>query len=600
MSILGKLMHVLAAATLSPVLDKGRALLASRGRTRGCSGMFAIALLTGCTGYVGSAGSAASGRFGAGGASDAALGTSAGGAGAQTPSAVFSDLPDTPFAPAPGGLKRLTVAQYLRTVEDLLGPGLNLPTNLEPDALVDGFTAIGATEVPLSSTGIEQYDEAARSLAGQVFASGPRRQTFVGCVPARATDDCARSFIGRFGARAWRRPLEPDELERYLALHKSVSTSLADPWKGLEYAVAAFLESPFFLHRVELGQPDPERPGLARFDDYEMGSRVAYFLWGTTPDDQLFTAAENGGLKTDAGLRAQVARLLASPRVQSNLLSFFAEHFVLTSLETLSREPSLYPNATPSLGLAMRGEWERVVADYAFNPSGDFREVLTAPDTYVNTELASLYGLTAPAAGFTKVALPASQRRAGVLSLSGLLAATAHPNRSSPTARGVFLRRKLLCQVVGPPPPGVVVAIESDPAKPNTTLRKRLEAHRTNPACAGCHANFDPIGLGLENYDALGAYRELEDGQPVDASGSIDGIDFIGAAALGKILRDDRRFSDCLARHLYSQAVGHAVTPGEGQTVKTLAQGFDTSGHVFDLLTSIILSNGFRLASSVR
>jgi hypothetical protein len=518
------------------------------------------------------------------------------------PEAGLFDSLSTSFTPATTGLRRLTTAHYLATVQDLLGAPLTLPANLEPDTLVEGLTAVGATEVPISSRGVELYDEAARALAAQVFADASRRRAFVGCAPTAADDACVRGFLTRFGRKAWRRPLETAEFNRYLALTVRLSATFSDPWKGLEYTTAAFLESPHFLHRVELGATDPANPAWSRLSPYELASRLSYFLWGTAPDDALLAAAERGELSNPAQLRVHVERLVASPKLRANVLGFFEEHFGLSSLQRLERDTVAYPFVTEELGPAMREEWQRSLGDIAFEPSTDFRDVLTSQSTWVNATLAPVYGLSAPSTAFAKVAFPANQGRAGLLGWSGVLAATAHHNRSSPTARGVFVRRKLLCQTIPPPPPNVSNAIDAASTDPKLTLRARLEAHRSNPNCAGCHALLDPIGLGLENYDAVGAFRTTEPSSaPIDATGALDGTDYTQAAALGQLLRSRQRFTDCIVRNLYSHAVGHTVTPGEGPVVRAVSQSFGTNGYHFtELLTAIALSDGFQLSKGLR
>lgn len=524
----------------------------------------------------------------------------AGGAGAGPVQPEPMPPPDLPFAAAPSGLRRLTLSQYRASLADLLGGQVNLPASLEPDVPVDGLIAIGATEVPISALGVEQYDEAARAVAQQVFADSARRSALVPCAPSLTDPGCARSSLAAFGRRAWRRPLEADELTRYVALHTTVANAFQDPWKGLEFAIAALVQSPNFLHRVELAEADPQSPGGARYRADALASRLSYFLWGTTPDEALLEAAESGALLTADGLRAQVDRLLASPRLRPALLEFFSEHLGLTRLETLQRDPVRYPAAGPALFVAMRGELDRVLSDYALTPR-DFRDVLTSDSTWVNAELGAIYGVSAPAMSFAKVQFPPGQARAGLMGLSGVLAATSHGDRSSPTARGVFVRRKLLCQVIAPPPPNVSTELPVADPNANLTTRERLDEHRSNPTCAGCHAAIDPIGLGLENYDAVGTYRAMEAGKPIDPRGVLDGVTFEGAAQLGAALKGNSAFVSCLTQHLYSQAVGHSVTPGEKVTVKALQQAFASSGYqVGALISAIARSDGFLLAQGQR
>ncbi len=500
------------------------------------------------------------------------------------------------FVPSPAALHRLTRQQYRNTVVDLLGDGLTLPVELEVDTLVDGLTAVGATEVPISSRGVELYDDAARALASQVFADAGRRQGLVGCTPVAGDDACARAFLARFGRRAWRRPLTQAEVDRYAALSKTVAGSLSSAWTGLEYAVSALLQSPAFLHRVELGEPDPAHPGWFRYTGYELASRLSYFLWNGPPDEALLTAAESGALVNPDGLKAEVARMVASARVRPALLAFLGEHLAVGGLDTLQRDAALFPRATATLGPSMRQELDLVLGEYALAPTADLRDLLTAQTTWVNPELAALYGMPAPSgSAFARVAFPAGQGRAGLMGLSGLLAITSHPYRTSPTGRGVFLRRRLLCQVIAPPPPNAVDTLDAQAPAAGETLRQRLQAHRENPACAGCHAAVDPVGLGLERYDAVGAHRTAENGQPVDSRGELDGAAFDGAAQLGAALRSNVDFTDCVARRLYSHAVGHAVQPEEARPLAEAIRGFDASGYrLLDLAAAIALSEGFR------
>ncbi|MBK7860313.1 MAG: DUF1592 domain-containing protein [Archangiaceae bacterium] len=529
-----------------------------------------------------------------------------GGPGVRAP---VEDPPTTPptvvapkvFAPAPAGLKRLTVEQYRNSVVDLLGTPLTVPADLEADTPVDGLSTVGASDVPISARGVEQFDAAARAMAAEVFATPARRVALVGCTPAAGDAPCVRTFLARFGERAWRRPLESAELDRYVALSGSVATTLADVWKGPELAVATLLASPNFLHRVELIAPDAAHPGWFRYDASALATRLSYFLWNTTPDAALLAAARTGELDTADGLRTQVDRLLGDPRTKPALLTFFADQLGLGALDRLERDPALFPGATATLGASMRQELDRFIGLHALEPGRDFRHMLSTPDTFANAELAALYGVAAPASGFGAVRFSSQQPRAGLLGTAGVLALTSHPYRTSPTGRGVFVRRKLLCETIAPPPPNVSNSVDGAPAPTGTTLADRLAQHRADPVCASCHAKLDPVGLGLEAFDAVGAHRTTDNGGHIDSNGQLDGRAFVGASGLGTLLENDPRIPACVSKRLYNHAVGRVLTAGDGAAIDAVATELQQHGYsVLELARAITQSDGFRLASGQR
>jgi hypothetical protein len=505
------------------------------------------------------------------------------------------------FAPAASTLRRLTVAQYRNSVRDLLGAAVTPPSDLEPDTALDGFASIGAARVSLSSTAVEQFETAALALSHQALADAKTRASLVTCTPAGAADDaCARQFVTSFGRRAWRRDLTTDEVTRYAGIATNASGVLKDFWAGLEYALAGLLQSPHFLYREELGTTDPAEATRRVFTGYELASRLSFFIWNSTPDDKLLDAAKAGKLATVEGLGAEAQRLFDSPRSHDATGSFFTELLRLGELDDLPQLPAAYPQVSATLGASMRGETLRGLDDLVFAGDNDFRQLFDANTTYVNAELAKLYGLPAPAGtDFVKTALPDGSPRAGLLGQASFLALNAHADSSSPTRRGKFIREVLLCQSIPPPPPNVDTTFPVDvPGAAPTTTRQKLEKHRTlGASCTTCHKAMDPIGLGLENFDGIGAYRTKEAGQTIDASGDLDGATFTDARGLGAALKSNPDVGSCLARGVLRYATGHIEVDGEESVVNAVSQQFATDGYRFrSLLFSVVISAGFRYA----
>jgi hypothetical protein len=441
----------------------------------------------------------------------------------------------------------------------------------------------------------EQFETSSYAIAKQVLTNTATRTALVGCSPAAATDDaCTRQFVQKIGRRAFRRPLIEDEIVQFANIARTAQTQLADFFGGLQYALAGILQSPHFLYRQELGAPDAAKPGRVRFDDFELATRLSFFLWNSTPDDLLLDAATAKQL-TAGALATHATRMLASERTSTAMQTFFTELYRLGELDDLPLLPSLFPLMTPTIGPAMRTETLRVLNDVAFTRNGDFREVFDARGTYVNKELAGLYGVAAPAGtDFAPITLPDTGMRAGLLGQASFLAVSSQPNRSSPTRRGKFIREMVLCQTIPTPPPDVTPFPDAAPG----TAREKLTAHRQNPACAGCHQVMDPIGLGLENFDGLGAFRATDKGLAIDATGELDGVQFAGPRDLARALKNHPDVPTCLARNLYRYAMAHIENSGEEAAIMLLAQAFRDNGYRFrSLVEAVVHSPAFVTAA---
>jgi len=493
------------------------------------------------------------------------------------------------------GLRRLTSEQYAATVQTLLGVSTAGMPAIERVSPAAGFSAIGASTTAVSGAGVGQFEAAGRFLAQAAFAAPATRANLVGCTPAGVADmACFASFVRGFGQRAFRRPLTSDEVTRYTAATAQLAMSTGDAWQALEAITSAFLQSPHFLYLTEVGEPDPANPARYRYTSDEMASRLSYFLTGNMPDDALMAAAASGSLLTSAGVQAQVARLLDLPAAHDSLRGFFATMLSLDNLDTLTRPTQLFPQFTSTLGAAMKQETALVFDDLVFGRDGDYRRLFDQTETFVNAELAALYGLPAPAgAGFARTTLPASSHRAGLLGQAGVLAARDHSDGTSPTRRGLFVMTRLLCQDLPLAPPANLTI----PPLPTgmLTARQRLEPHASNAVCAACHTQMDPIGLSLEHFDAMGVYRDTDRGMAIDDSGALDGKSYQGEIGLGAILRDHPALGPCLVQALYGVSVGHLATAFDKPTFGAMVQSFAAGGaRIRGLLAAVATSDGFR------
>lgn len=500
------------------------------------------------------------------------------------------------FAPTTSyQLRRLTTEQYVASVETLLGVSAQGMPPIEPVAPVAGYTSIGAATTVVSSDGVAQFEATANFLAAAAMTSSTARAQLLPCTPSSVSDTaCFTQFAGTFGQRAFRRPLTTTEVAAYSALTAQVAMSTGDPLLGVQSTVSAFLQSPNFLYLPELGEPDPVQPGRLRYTDYEMASRLSFFLTNQTPDDQLLAAAGNGELTTVAGVDAQVDRLLAAPGAHDAMKNFFTAMLSLDGLDGLARSPAAFPQFTPTLAGALKQQTLLTFDDLIFSRDADYHSVFTDQSTFVNAELATFYGLTPPTSGgFVKLMLP-SGPRVGLLGQAGVLLVHDHSEATSPTKRGLFVLTKLLCQPLAlAPPAGLTIP---PPPTGKMTARQRLTQHAT-AGCSSCHTPMDSVGLSLEHFDALGVWRDQDQGLAIDDSGQLGGVSYQGEAGLSSLVASHRATDPCLVQALYGASVGHVPSEFDRDGFKSLVTGFDAGGSkIKPLLKAITESDGFRYA----
>jgi hypothetical protein len=445
----------------------------------------------------------------------------------------------------PLAMRRLTTSQYKATIADVLGADIEVAGRIEPDNRRDGLLAVGASFVSVTGAGFEQYETAARHIAEQALDPA-HRGAVVPCTPsdAAAPDDaCADAFIRQVGARLLRRPVDDADVAPRVALARESAVALGDFYAGLQPVLTSLLLAPEFLFRVEVAEADPQAPQRQRLTDASMATRLSYFLWNTTPDAELAEAAQRGELVDDAGLERAVDRLLESPRLVEAVRAFFSDLYGFDEIEDglVRKDPTLFPAFSQALITDAREQTLRVIAHHLLDEDGDYRQLFTTRESFMTRALGIVYQVPVrTVGGWEPYTFPAGSPRAGLLTHISILALRSHPGRSSPTLRGKFVREVLLCTDVPPPPGDVDFSMFGDPSGPNRrTARERLQQHVENEVCAGCHGMMDPIGLGLEQLDGIGEYRDTENGATTRRG-----------AARRRRFRRRRRLGDVLARDL--------------------------------------------------
>jgi hypothetical protein len=559
-----------------------------RTRTTGvCLACAIAALLLGCTGEIigGDGPSSSEGTTPGGTAGPGSPGSGGPGTPGADPGTTTGSL-----APGPT-LRLLTNSQYIATMRSLFPFADELTYDLEADIALSGFTSIGAATVALSAKATETYLKIAEAAAARAFADEASATAFIGCAPADSA--CASGFVQSFGRRAFRRSLSSEEQTRYVGLYTTGIEKLGDATAALEHVTTAILASPYFLYRVELGEPNAASPTGRALTGVEVASKLAYLLWDGPPDTALLDLGEGNSLGTADAVRQQAERLLSSAEFAAGMENLFDDYLKLSRLDAVEKLESAFPAFSPSLLSAMRQEtllgFQRVVDEGL-----DFRTLFNGTSSFVNAELADLYGVDGVSGtDFVQVELPAATGRRGLLGQASILSLYSHPSTTSPTLRGKFVRETLLCQIIAPPPDDVDTSLP-DLSEAQTT-RERFSLHAQDPGCAGCHQYMDPIGLGLENFDGIGAYRSEENGEPIDASGELDGTAFTGPAGLADALAVHSDVPECFARSVFRYGWGRLEAGSDEALIATLTAAFSqTSFKVRELMLSAVAAPEFQ------
>jgi hypothetical protein len=495
-------------------------------------------------------------------------------------------------------MHRLSNTEYDNTIRDLFhGLPVSPSADFPADEVSLGFDNI-ADVLSVTPVLFELYERAAGQTIAQALATsgeGSVRDRILTCTPAPGAEAaCAEEVLRVFAKRAWRRPVSDDEVAELVALVDDALAAGNDFEPALSLGLQAVLVSPWFLFRVEI---DPEPTSLVPhpLTDHELASRLSYFLWSTMPDDELTEQADAGMLGDPAVLEAQVRRMLQDPRAEALVDNFAGQWLYLRRLDgELAKDYQTFPEFDEELQASMKTEAEMFFRTF-LSEDRSLRELLTAEDTFVDARLAAHYGLPTPQdEGFQRVSLQGLPRR-GLLTQPGILSVLSHASVTSPVKRGKWVLQQLLCVQPPPPPPGVDIP----PFEPGEggTMREQLEKHRADPACAACHNLMDPIGLGFEHYDAIGRYREQENGQPIDASGTLpSGEAFDDALGLVEHLAEGDDFVACTARKTLTYALGREPVKSDEPYLEEIVAELEAADMTLEgLLMAVATSDVFRM-----
>ncbi|HYR85765.1 MAG TPA: DUF1592 domain-containing protein [Terriglobia bacterium] len=442
------------------------------------------------------------------------------------------------------------------------------------------------------------------TISGPYNVSGPgdsptRRRIFL-CKPAKSADEaaCATKILSTLTRRAYRRPSTDADVQRLLPFY-TAGRSEGGFDRGIQKALERILVSPQFLFRVERDEPNTAAGAPHRITDLELASRLSFFLWSSIPDDELLDAAIAGKLKNPAVLDAQVRRMLGDPRSESMVTNFAAQWLYLRDIEAKQPDEVLFPNFDETLRSAFRRETE-LFLDSILRENRSVLELLTANYTFVNERLAHHYSIpNVQGSWFRRVTLPDDSVRGGLLGQGSILTVTSYATRTSPVLRGKWVLENLLASPP-PPPPADVPALKTEGAEPGKmlTMRDAMVQHRANPVCAGCHARMDPIGFAMENFDALGKWRDRDSGNRIDASGVLpDGTRFEGMPGLRKMLLDHSgEFVSTVSEKLLMYALGRNLQYYDEPAVRRIVRDAASSRYTFSsLVLGVVKSVPFQM-----
>ena len=500
--------------------------------------------------------------------------------------------PPSPFvceeeAVGPAPLRRLTREQYQNSVEDLLGVGGDYGQRLAVDERAGAFATNLSTSVDRSS--LESYIDAAEAVA----ADADLRALDDCDLLTETASDCAVRFIRTYGRLLYRRPLDLQEENRLFGLYSDFGAD--DYLDGLAVALIGMLASPSFLYHDDYTVAGEPSAAMQPLGPYAVAERLAFFLWNSAPDDTLLTAAAEGRLADAAGVREQAERMLGDERARRTVASFHRAWLQLDRLQGATRDATIYPTFAPALVDAMIAETEAFATAVILEGDGSLETLLTASWSIVPEALREHYGLPAAAPTDAPVELEPTQR-AGIFTHASFLTAQSHHQTSSLTRRGTVIREEVFCQDLPEPPDGVDLTIP-EPA-PGATTRQRFEEHRANEACATCHERIDPIGFALESFDAIGRWRDLDQGLPVDTRGDLFGTDvdreIDGPIEMANALAESLEVRRCMARQWFRYALGRRETAADNCSLAAAEVAIAEPYGIRQLIIAIAASDSFR------
>ena len=496
--------------------------------------------------------------------------------------------------PGRPALRRLNRSEYDHALSDLLGIDVTAAETFAADGQGYGFDTT-AEALTLSPVQVEQYYDAA-GKALDALARQPKalyQICFARAGKGMTERDAARAIIARFAFRAYRHPVEAAHLERLMTVYDLASSRGRGFIPAVRAMLAAVLISPRFLIRLE--DVDPKAVGPYRVSAYDLASRLSFFLWSCAPDEELLALAASGALRKDDVLDQQARRMLADPRSRALAEDFFGQWLQLRDLDRHQPDAGRFPGFTPTLRRAMGDEAALFIGEIIGRDRA-VTELIDADFTFLNEELAKHYGIAGVGGPQMRRVLLTDHRRGGVLTLGATLTVTANPDRTNIPRRGDYVLGQLLGAPPPPPPPMIPALEDAGGAAGPRTGREILEEHRRNPTCAACHAKMDTLGFGLENYDAIGQWRDVQEGRPIDASGVLPGgVTFNGPAELKRILMARKtEFARTMSEMMLTYALGRGLLPDDQCVVRAALAALAADQYRLSaLVTTIVRSFPF-------
>jgi hypothetical protein len=516
--------------------------------------------------------------------------------------ALTGPLPSQPLPDGvgPGPIRRLSREEIGNAIESLLGLRPAALVQIPGDKQDHAFDRVAQAQT-VTAAHLEAISAIADELAGALTAEklaalAPACAGATGSDGAelgRARRPCIEQFIDGVGKRAFRRPVDPAKRGALLALYDAGGS-----WgEGLRLVLQGMFAAPEFLYVIELGRPVAGKPGLFALTDLEIATRLSLLACESIPDAPLLQAAEAGQLNQPAQIAAQARRLFALPCARRAVARFFRQWLNVERVEGLVRDPAAYPMWNPALGQSMLREQEAFVQHVTFDAGGSLPDLFTAGYSFVDRTLAPLYGLDAGKLGDAPARTELPAHRRGLLTQPAVLAVTSHAKDTSPVLRGVYVLRRLLCKDIPAPPQNL--DLKAPPADPAQTGRNRWQRHSADPACAGCHAQIDPVGFAMEDFDGIGRHRSQDNGLAVDTAGPIPALqaaagEIDGGAGLAMALADSPELAGCFARQWFRFGMGRLEGPADGRALQDLTAQLTAHQPLLQVMTALVQSHPFR------
>lgn len=504
-------------------------------------------------------------------------------------------------------IRRLNRVEYRNTIRDLLGVDYPATDELPSDDVGYGFDNI-ADVLSLSPVHLEKYLAAADKIVSELFLDVKRRERLLAAWrgETRNPREGVRRIVAEFARRAYRRPVSQQEVERLMQLVDKARQDGDGPEEALQVAFKAVLVSPHFLFRIERDPSPGEKrslplpaeryvAGVYPISEHELATRLSYFLWSSMPDDELFQLAERGELRKN--LDVQVRRMLQSPKSRALVENFAGQWLQLRNLSSIMIDPKLFPRYDAFMRESMQRETE-MFFEHILRHDRSILEFLDSDYTFLNERLARHYGIEGVQGLEMRLVKLPDRRRGGILTHASILTVTSNPTRTSPVKRGKFILENILGTPPPPPPPDVPEFNEDPKAALTGSLRQRLEQHRANPSCAVCHVKMDALGLGLENFNAIGAWRDKDGPFDIDPTGTLpDGTSFRNPAELRQVLlKQADQFRRCLAEKLLIYALGRGLEPSDNVFIREIVAYTKQHEDRFSaLILAIVHSDPFQL-----